>query len=349
MSEERKNTSDDAVDPRIFELASEVAQGKDIALIADIIKVALRLGIDKTSRADLKLIRRTLSEIHQASAVFNQYHDRRKVVVYGSARTAPNTGEFRAAVRFGRRMAEEGYMVITGGGDGIMGAAQLGAGAANSFGLNIRLPFEQHPNATIAGDPKLIDFNYFFTRKLNFMKESHAFALFPGGFGTQDEGFECLTLMQTGKTQIAPILLLDKPGGYYWEAWRRFLSNDLQANGLISESDFYLFRLTTDIEEAIWEIKQFYSNFHSYRWIRERMVIRIQRRLSQEAIKKLNDDFKDLLIDGSIVQTNALPEEKDDSKLIDFTRLVLTPDKHQFGRIRHLIDAINHSETTKEE
>lgn len=332
-------------DPRITELAMEVAQGRDAKLIGDMMRIALQLGRDKTSQADLKLLRRSMCEIREASVVFAKYPHRRKVTVYGSARTLPDSEEFKQASRFGRRMAEEDYMVITGGGDGIMGAAQLGAGAANSFGLNIRLPFEQSPNPTIAGDPKLIDFNYFFTRKLNFMKESHAFALFPGGFGTQDEGFECLTLMQTGKTQIVPVLLIDRQDGYYWETWRRFLINDLRHSGLISESDFHLFKLTHSVEEAVAEILQFYGNFHSYRWVRDRMVIRIQRRLTSSALADLNRKFKDALIAGRITQEKALPEEQDDVAIIGLPRIVLTPNKHDFGRLRLLIDAINDAES----
>jgi len=337
--------SKDARDPRVVELAREVAGGRDAELIADIMQTALQFGRDRASRGDLKLVRRALAEMREAAAIFAKYANRRKVTVYGSARTRPEAPEFQHASRFGQRMAEQGYMVITGGGDGIMGAAQLGAGAANSFGLNIQLPFEQGANATIEGDPKLVTFKYFFTRKLNFVKESHAFALFPGGFGTQDEGFECLTLMQTGKTQIVPIILIDEPAGFYWETWRRFLLNDLLSSGLISKTDFHLFRVTRDVNDAVAEIERFYSNFHSYRWVGERMVIRIQRRLTDPALADLNTRFATLLVRGAISQERALPEEKDHVDLALLPRIVLIPHKRDFGLLRLFIDAINEADS----
>jgi hypothetical protein len=207
--------------------------------------------------------------------------------------------------------------------------------------LNIRLPFEQRANETIDGDPKLINFNYFFTRKLNFMKETHAFVLLPGGFGTQDEGFESLTLMQTGKSQIVPIVLLDKINGYYWETWRRFLDNDLLELGLISPSDFHLFRIAHSVEEAMHEICQFYRVFHSYRWVRERMVIRLNHPLEPSALDQLNGEFGPILLEEAIKQTSALPEEKDDTHLADKPRLVLVPKKKDFGLLRLLINRLN--------
>jgi uncharacterized protein (TIGR00730 family) len=232
-------------------------------------------------------------------------------------------------------------MIITGGGDGIMGAAQKGAGAEKSFGLNIQLPFEQQANETIHGDPKLVDFKYFFTRKLNFMKETHAFVLLPGGFGTQDEGFESLTLMQTGKTQIVPVILLDKVNGHYWETWRRFLDNDLLEQGLISQTDFHLFRITHSADEAVQEISKFYSVFHSYRWVKEQMVIRINRPLDEKALDELNGKFGGLLVEGKIEQRGPLPQERDDTNLADKPRLILTPAKKDFGLFRLLINHIN--------
>jgi uncharacterized protein (TIGR00730 family) len=236
-------------------------------------------------------------------------------------------------------------MLITGGGDGIMGAAQKGAGAEKSFGLNIRLPFEQAANETIHGDPKLIDFNYFFTRKLNFAKETHAFALFPGGFGTHDEGFEILTLMQTGKMPIVPIVMIDRQNGHYWETWRRFITNDLLHNGLISDTDFNLIHLTYDVDDAIRHITDFYRNFHSYRWVRDKMVIRIQRPLTDEALQQLNARFDTLLAAEKIEQTTALAEEVDDTHLQDLPRIVLVPHKRDFGKIRQMLDAINDAPT----
>ena len=335
---------DKDIDIRIQELAEEVAEGRSAELVAELIETALRLGRDRASVADLKLFNRAMREMRFAASVFAKYHGHRKVAVFGSARTRSDAEEFLVAREFARQIVREGYMVITGGGDGIMGAAQQGAGAAHSFGLNIRLPFEQRANETILGDKKLINFNYFFTRKLNFMKETHAFVLCPGGFGTQDEGFEALTLMQTGKSQLVPIILLDKPGGRYWETWRRFVEEDLLSAGLISRSDLHLFRLTQSVDEAVAEIQKFYRVFHSYRWVRERMVIRLNRRLTPAAVQTLNEKFDALLAADQIVQTAALPEEHEETRLAELPRLVLTPHKRDFGMIRHLLDAINDSE-----
>ncbi len=340
---------DKDTDPRIKELAAEVATGRSADLVAELIETALRLGGDRASVADLKLFSRAMREMRYASNVFSRYQARRKVAVFGSARTRSEADEFIMAREFARRIVQEGFMVITGGGDGIMGAAQQGAGAEHSFGLNIRLPFEQSANETIQGDPKLINFNYFFTRKLNFMKETHAFVLCPGGIGTQDEGFEALTLMQTGKTQIVPVILLDKPNGHYWETWRRFIVNDLLEAGLVSETDFNLFRIVQDVEEAVAEIQRFYHVFHSYRWVRERMVIRLNRRLTPAAVAALNERFAALLVTGSIEQTGALPEERDEVRLAALPRLVLTPQKRDFGMIRGLLDGINDAETDGED
>ncbi len=322
-------------------LAKKTSTPRKAELLRQLARTFFELAADDPDIADLKLFRRAFAEMRDANRLFSQYRSCRKVAVFGSARTKPEAPEYQLALEVGRRIVDAGYMVITGGGDGIMGAAQKGAGAEKSFGLNIRLPFEQHANETIQGDPKLIDFNYFFTRKLNFMKETHAYILFPGGFGTQDEGFESLTLMQTGKTQIVPVILMDKVNGYYWETWRRFLDNDLLELGLISPSDFHLFCITHSAEDAIREIERFYSIFHSYRWVRERMVIRINQPLSPRALDELNGKFRAILSDGAIEQRSALPEEKDDTLLADKPRLVLTPAKKDFGLLRLLINEIN--------
>jgi len=223
------------------------------------VMTALKASWDKISVADLKLFNRSLNELRYAARTFAPFRGVRKVCVFGSARTAPTEPEYVAAAEFSRKMAEHGYMTITGGGDGIMGAAQSGAGAEKSFGLNIRLPFEQKANEIIHGDKKLINFNYFFTRKLNFVKESHAIALFPGGFGTMDEGFEALTLMQTGKTRIFPIVFVDKPGGTYWKTWMRFLKDHLLRLKLISPDDFSLFYSAPSVDEAVAHIVKFYA------------------------------------------------------------------------------------------
>lgn len=329
--------------PGVAELIKDFSSPRKAAVVAEMLEAVVGLAQDDADLADLKLFRTALREMRYAASVFKPYREIRKVAVFGSARTKPEAPEFQLADEFARKMVEAGFMIITGGGDGIMGAAQKGAGAQNSFGLNIQLPFEQQANETIHGDPKLVDFKYFFTRKLNFMKETHAFVLLPGGFGTQDEGFESLTLMQTGKTQIVPVILLDKVNGHYWETWRRFIDNDLLEQGLVSRTDFHLFRITHSADEAVREICKFYSVFHSYRWVREQMVIRINQPLSAKALDELNGKFGGLLVEGKIEQRDALPQERDDTHLSDKPRLVLIPAKKDFGLLRVLINHINDS------
>jgi len=267
----------------------------------------------------------------------------RKVAIFGSARTPADSPEFQVAEDFAREMVAHNFMVITGGGDGIMGASQKGAGRERSFGLNIRLPSEQQANVVIKGDRKLVNLNYFFTRKLTFVKEAHAFALFPGGFGTLDETFEVLTLMQTGKARIIPVVLLDRPRGRYWETWMKFLTDRLLKLGFISPEDFSFFKITHNVEEAIAEILQFYKIYHSARWVGQRLVVRINHRLSRKAMVDLNDKFADIVRSGGIVQGVALRQEKNEPEIWDLPRLLLTPYRDRFGRFRQLIDAINSS------
>jgi uncharacterized protein (TIGR00730 family) len=334
-------TGNEAIDARIKQLVEEWGCGTSCELIREMIATVLKMGRDDLGIADLKLFSRSLKELRYAARVFAPYTGRKKVVVFGSARTSSDDPCFIAAEDFARKMRQHGFMAITGGGDGIMGAAQRGAGRENSFGLNIRLPFEQRANETIEGDPKLINFNYFFTRKLSFVKETHAVALFPGGFGTMDEGFEVLTLMQTGKARIIPLVLVDQPGGRYWETWFRFLRECLLAQGLVSENDFDLFKITHDVDEAVALILQFYKNFHSFRWVGQRMVIRLNHAIADEAVANIERDFQDILVTGGIVQSAALHEESNEPALQKLPRLVLTPYRTNFGRLRKLIDAVN--------
>ena len=342
----RATTGDAALDERIRQLVRETGCEKPAEIIEEMVITALKMGRDQTTVADLKLFNRSLKELRYAGNIFAPYRHVRKVVVFGSARTAPDEPESVAAELFSRRMhADHGYMTITGGGEGIMGAAQRGAGREHSFGLNIRLPFEQRANETIHGDPKLVNFNYFFTRKLNFLKETHAVALFPGGFGTMDEGFEVLTLMQTGKARILPVVCVDKPGGRYWETWQRFLREDLLQLGLVSPDDFHLFKITHSVDAAIAEIVQFYRTFRSYRWVGQRLVIRLEKKLTPAAIVDLNASFTDVIREGEITQTAALPEEQNEPEIAALPRLVLAPRRKNFGRIRQLIDAVNLAET----
>ena len=336
-----RSIGDPVFDERIRELVEAWGCNRSSDLIQEMIVTALKLGHDNITVADLKLFNRALRELRYAARIFAPYTAFKKVVVFGSARTPPADPASLAAEEFARKMVALNYMIITGGGDGIMGAAQRGAGREKSFGLNIRLPFEQQPNEIIKGDAKLISFNYFFTRKLNFVKETHAVALFPGGFGTMDEGFEVLTLMQTGKGRIFPLVLIDSPGGNYWKTWFAFLSEYLLKLGLVGETDFTFFKMTDSVDAAIAEIVRFYKNFVSYRWVGKRMVVRMNRQLSGAAIECLNRDFADILLQGRIEQSAALPEEKNEPELASLPRLILVPDQRHYGRIRQLIDAVN--------
>jgi uncharacterized protein (TIGR00730 family) len=341
----RQSSIDPPFDARVRQLVADWGAEKSPELIEEMIITALKMARDRMGTGDLKLMNRSLKEMRFAAKIFSSYRKYRKVCVFGSARTPPSEAQYEVAEEFARTMVTHDYMVITGGGDGIMGAAQRGAGREHGFGLNIRLPFEQRANPVIEGDPKLINFNYFFTRKLNFVKETHAFALFPGGFGTMDEGFEVLTLMQTGKARIIPMVLLDKPGGTYWETWMKFLTEHLLKFGYIGTEDFHFFKIVSNVEEAVREILLFYSVYQSSRWVGEQLVIRIARKLSDKAVVELNQKFSDIVLTGEIVQGSALRQEKNEPEIWDLPRLILTPHRRAFGRFRQLIDAINLSET----
>lgn len=340
----RQWSVDPPFDERVSELVRDWGAEKSPELIEEMIVTALKMARDQMSVADLKLVNRSLKELRYAAKVFAPYRDFRKVVVFGSARTPPSEPEFKVAEDFAHAMVEQKYMVITGGGEGIMGAAQRGAGRENSFGLNIRLPFEQQANVIIEGDRKLINFNYFFTRKLNFVKETHAFALFPGGFGTMNEAFEILTLMQTGKARIIPVVMLDRPGGTYWQTWMQFMTEHLSKFGFLSPEDLNFFKIVGTVDEAVAEILQFYKIYHSARWVGEEFVIRIGRRLSNKAIVDLSKQFADIIRAGEIVQGTALRQEKNEPEIWELPRIILTPHRRNFGHFRQLIDAINVAE-----
>jgi uncharacterized protein (TIGR00730 family) len=328
-------------DERVHQLVKDWGAEKSPELIEEMIVTALKMARDKMGTGDLKLMNRSLKEMRYAAKVFSNYRAYRKVCVFGSARTPPSEAQYAVAEEFAREMVAQNYMVITGGGDGIMGAAQKGAGREHGFGLNIRLPFEQRANPIIEGDPKLINFNYFFTRKLNFVKETHAFALFPGGFGTMDEGFEVLTLMQTGKARIIPVVLLDRPDGSYWETWMKFLTEHLCKFGYIGPEDFHFFKIVPNVAEAVREIVHFYSVYQSSRWVGEQLVVRLSKKLSSGALDELNKNFSDIVRTGSIVQGTALRQEKNEPEIWELPRLVFAPHRRSFGRFRQFIDAIN--------
>jgi hypothetical protein len=300
---------------------------------------ALRLISDGATRADMKLVANAQKELRHAFRVFARYEHVRKVAVFGSARTEPGAPDWVAAERFAERIVREGWMVITGAGPGIMEAAQGGAGRQASFGVNIRLPFEQQPNPTIAGDSKLINFRYFFTRKLIFVKEAHAIVLFPGGFGTHDEGFEALTLIQTGHSEIVPVVFVDEPGGSYWRDWERYVDSHLRERGLINPDDLALFRVTDDIDVAVREVADFYRNYHSSRFVRDLLVLRLRVAPSDAELAALNDEFGALLQGGRIESCGVLPEEEDEDAALP--RLALLFNRRRVGLLRRLIDRVN--------
>jgi uncharacterized protein (TIGR00730 family) len=342
----RRQWSIDApFDARVRRLVRDWDANESPELIEEMIVTALKIARDRMSIADLKLINRSIKEMRNAAKVFAPFQHLRKVAIFGSARTPVDSPVYEVAKDFARQIVAHDFMVVTGGGDGIMGAAQRGAGRAHSFGLNIRLPWEQRANEIIKGDAKLITLNYFFTRKLNFVKEAHAFALFPGGFGTLDETFEVLTLMQTGKARIIPVILLNRPHGNYWEEWMKFIKDRLLKRGLISEEDLSFFKITHTVREAVAEILHFYKIYHSARWVGERFVIRMNDRLPKAAVVNLNKQFADIVRKGEIIQGSALPQEKNEAEIWDLPRLLFTPFRSRFGRFRQLIDAINSSST----
>src|SRR5213082_1676636 len=311
----RQWSIDPPFDARVRQLVRDWDAKESPELIEEMIVTALTIARDRMSVADLKLINRSIKEMRNAAKVFAPFQHLRKVAVFGSARTPTDSPVYEVAKDFARQIVAHDFMVVTGGSDGIMGAAQRGAGRAHSFGLNIRLPWEQRANEIIEGDPKLITLNYFFTRKLNFVKESHAFALFPGGFGTLDEAFEVLTLMQTGKARVIPVVLLDRPDGIYWETWMKFLTQRLLKFGFISQEDFSFFKIAHTVREAVREILQFYKIYHSARWVGKKLVIRISHRLSRKGIVDLNERFSDMLQTGEIVQDVALRQEKNEPEI----------------------------------
>jgi len=310
-------------------------------LIDQIKESAEKLAGDEPSRGDLKLLSRTLRELRYAFKVFTPYRSIRKVTVFGSARTPPGVPSYQQAVSFGRAMAEQNWLIVTGAASGIMEAGHVGAGREHSMGLNIMLPFEQEANPIIAGDPKLVHMKYFFTRKLMFVKECDAVCLLPGGFGTLDEGLEVLTLLQTGKRDIVPVVFLDEPGGTFWRRWHEFVVDCLLANRLISPEDLSLYKLTDRVDEAVEEIINFFRVYHSMRYVRNKLVLRLQSAPAPQLVVQINEQFRDILLEGDFTLRDALPEEKDEPALAKMPRLVFRFNRRNLGRLRQLIDCLN--------
>jgi uncharacterized protein (TIGR00730 family) len=321
-------------------LIGQLAKIPDGDQVGQIVANALLLLRNQANRGDLKLINKSLQEMRYALKVFAPYHEVRKVSIFGSARTPETHADYIMAAAFGKAMAAAGWMVITGAGGGIMAAGHGGGGPEASFGLAIRLPFEQRTNEFIANNSKLVHFKYFFTRKLMFVRFSHAIAVFPGGFGTMDEGFEVLTLVQTGKSVPMPIVFVDSPGGGYWDAWQEYVEKQLLARGLIGPDDLALYKITSDVNDAAKEIQRFYSNYHSIRYNRDELIIRLQRAPDAKQLAEIQSKFGDLAARGFKVSA-ALSIEKDEPALAGLPRLIFDFNRRDQGKLRMLIDYLN--------
>lgn len=339
MARKRHLTHPKESEGEVIEHVSELTNHSE--LINEIKATADKLAADGATRGDLKILSRALRELRYAFKVFTPYRRNRKVTVFGSARTKPEDAEWTQAELYGRRMAEEGWMVVTGAGGGIMEAAHAGSGREMAMGLNILLPFEQEANPIINGDDKLVNLKYFFTRKLLFVKEVHAVVSCPGGFGTQDEAFETLTLVQTGKRDLMPMVFLDKPGGTYWSGWLNYIKEELLEKGMISPGDLSLFKVTDDVEEAVDEVLDFYSVYNSMRFVRDKLVLRLHREPPAELIERLNDEFPDVVESGKIEKTEMHKVEADDVHLQELPRIAFKFNRRAVGRLRQMVDMLN--------
>jgi uncharacterized protein (TIGR00730 family) len=338
----RFSADNGAVDLAIKDLLELAGPIHHRLIVREMIIAALKAGQENPQLADLKVMCSTLKEMRYTSKVFGDYRHARKVSVFGSARTTPDHPLYQMAREFGRSLAADGFMVITGGGPGIMQAANEGAGLERSFGVGIRLPFEQKSNPVLNGSPRDITYKYFFNRKVAFMKEACAVALFPGGFGTLDEAMEALTLLQTGKRYPIPVVLMDRPGDAYWSGWLEFLRGHLSSAGYIGPNDDAFFHHTHDIAEAVAVINGFYRRFHSLRFVAGKAVIRIVSALQDSQVERLRQEFADIIEErGGMLLAGALPKECDEPELANLPRLVVDFNKRDFARLRQLIDAIN--------
>jgi uncharacterized protein (TIGR00730 family) len=340
----RYRTGHDEVDARIAELLEVAGVVHNADLVFEAVVSAVRMGREAADRADLKIVNAALKELRYSFGVFKPYRGIRKVSIFGSARMTREDPTYDIARSLGRAMAERSWMVITGAGPGIMEAGIEGAGVENAFGVNIVLPFEQVASALIANDPKLINFRYFFSRKITFMKESDAFALLPGGFGTLDESFELLTLMQTGRTPVVPVVLLAEPGSSYWSAWLEFVRHELGRRGLISEDDLCLVKAVSSVAEAVEEIQSFYSTYHSMRYVGRRLVMRLNRELSDAELGALERDFADIVTAGTFERVSPSASEIADEDAMDRFRIAFQFDRSSYARLRRLIDRLNQPE-----
>ena len=332
---------DKATDGLIAELTGLCSSSDTEFLMREILTSAVKLGIESRDKGDLKLVNNALKELRYAFKIFSPYRNTRKVIIFGSARSKKTSPEYIMAEEFARKITKKGYMVITGGGPGVMEAGNKGALPGKDFALNIRLPFEQKPNPYLDEKSRLINFKYFFTRKLIFVKESNATALFPGGFGTCDEGFEMLTLIQTGKSAPRPILLMEPKGSQYWSSWKGFFREQLVRKGYINKNDLSLFRTVRTVDEAVKLIEDFYKVYHSIRYVEDLTVIRLNRTVSGKVIRYINEEFKDILMDGVIRLAPPTAEEVQKNEFPDLPRLVMNFNRRSYGRLLELIWSLN--------
>ena len=337
------------LDDRLRRLVTDSSDNDNQDLITELLTTVLKLHRDGATRGDLKLINTAVKEMRYSNLVFSR-HEEPKVTIYGSARAEAGEPNYEMTVDFARLMVQNGWGVITGAGPGIMEAGNKGAGIDNSYGVNIRLPFESKANRYLSAN-RTVNFKYFFTRKLGFVKESHAFVILPGGFGTLDEAFELLTLIQTGKSDLHPIVLLETDGSGYWGPVIDFIKNVQVEEGLISESDMALFFHTTSPAAACEEITHFYSNYHSSRYASGKVILRLRQAPSEDLLESLNEEFADIVADGAIELTNPTSAEVDDDDALDCERISFVFDRQHFGRLRQLIDRLNEAaalpDTTK--
>jgi uncharacterized protein (TIGR00730 family) len=337
----RYRTGNADLDREVAALVDRTADAADADLVFEIVASALRLGLDRADRGDLKIANAALKEMRHAFHVFAPYRAARKLAMFGSARTRPEDPLYRQARDLAAEVASRDWMVVTGAGPGIMEAGIEGAGSDQSFGVSIRLPFEATSSQFISGDPKLMNFRYFFTRKLEFIKESDAFALLPGGFGTLDEAFELLTLLQTGKAQPAPVVLLDVPGGTYWHAWLEFVSRELVGAGYLSPEDVDLFRVTDSTADAVVEIFGFYENYHSMRFVDGVLVLRMQYAPGADRLAALGAEFADIVVRGELAAIPPTADEVADDDHVELARVALRFNRRSWSRLRRLIDRLN--------
>ncbi len=336
---------DKAIDGLIGELAKRSGSVKTEHLLREILTTAVKLGRESSDKGDLKLVNNALKELRYSFKIFSPYRDVKKVIIFGSARSKKTSAEYKMAEEFARKLTAKGYMIVTGGGSGVMEAGNKGAEAGKEFALNIRLPFEQKPNPYIDEKDKIINFKYFFTRKLIFVKETDATALFPGGFGTYDEGFEMLTLIQTGKSKPRPIVLMEPKGSAYWDAWKRYVTDHLLKNGFIEKEDLKLFRIVKTADEAIKYIEDFYRVYHSLRYVSGLTIIRLNKEISGKTLQHINQKFKNILTSDEIKLSPPTNKEIQEGEYIGLPRIVMNFNMRDYGRLCEMIHVINRDQS----